>query len=150
MEYWDVTGYRRMITVSESLGIRATADKVWAIVRDFEHVNRWVIDLASSVPEGEGVGMLRHLIQRDGARVLERLDLLDESTKTIEYHIVQSDLAFTTYRSSIQVRSTGPDSCEVLWTSAFEPKGIDIDQILQTLKTNYLRYLESLRKLTLA
>lgn len=139
-----------MITFSESLEIRAPADKVWAIVRDFEHVNRWVIDLASSVPEGEGVGMLRHLVQKDGARVLERLDPLDESTKTIEYHIVHSDLPFSTYRSNITVRSTRPDSCEVLWTSAFEPKGIDSDQILKTLKTNYLRYLERLRRLTLA
>jgi mxaD protein len=139
-----------MITFSESLEIGAPAEEVWAIIRDFEHVNRWVTDLETSVPEGEGVGMLRHLVQKDGKRVLERLDALDESTKTIEYHIVQSDLPFSTYHSKIQVKSKDPDSCEVLWTSALEPKGIDSEQILKTLKTNYLRYLERLRTLTLA
>jgi len=120
------------------------------IVRDFEHVDQWVIDLASCRPEGHGVGMLRHLAQQDGARVLEQLDGLDEATRTIQHHIVESDLPFSSYRSNIGVRSTGRESCEVVWTSTFEPKGVDPDQVLRILKTNYLRYLERLKQVAIS
>jgi len=91
--------------------------------------------------------MLRHLVQKDGARVLEQLDELDESTRTIRYHIVESDLPFSNYSSTIQVITTGSEACEVVWTSTFEPKNIDKDQVLKMLETNYLRYLEKLKML---
>jgi len=136
-----------MVTFSEFLAITAPASSVWQIVRDFEHVDRWVIDLASCRPQGRGVGMLRHLVQKDGARVLEQLDGLDESTRSIRYHIVESDLPFSSYSSTIQVKSTGSESCEVVWTSTIEPKNIDKDQVLKMLQTNYLRYLEKLKML---
>jgi len=136
-----------MLTFSEFLALNAPASSVWQIIRDVEHVDRWVIDLASCRPQGQSVGMLRHLVQKDGARVLEQLDELDESTRTIRYHIVESDLPFSNYSSTIQIKSTGSKSCEVIWTSTIEPKNSDRDQILKTLKTNYLRYLEKLKML---
>ncbi len=136
-----------MVTFSDPLAITAPASSVWQIVRDFEHVDRWVIDLASCRPQGRGVGMLRHLVQKDGARVLEQLDGLDESTRTIRYHIVESDLPFSSYSSTIQMKSTGSESCEVVWTSTIEPRNIDKDHVLKMLKTNYLRYLEKLKML---
>ena len=135
------------ITFSVSFGITAPSSTVWSIVSDFEHVDRWVVDLASCRPEGSGVGMLRRLVQTDGARVLERLDALDESTRTIRYHIVESDLPFTSYSSTLQVKEKSAEVSEIIWTSSFEPKGVDKEQVLKTLKTNYLRYLEKLKTL---
>lgn len=127
--------------------MNASASKIWAIVRDFVHVNRWVVDLASCIPEGNGVGMRRHLIQKDGARVLEQLDELDETSKTIRYHILESDLPFASYSSTIEIKGEGSESCVVIWTSTPEPKVADGDQLLKMLKANYVRYLEVLEKL---
>jgi hypothetical protein len=110
-------------------------------------VDRWVIDLASCIPDGKGIGMFRHLVQKDGARVLEQLDELNEISRTIQYHIVKSDLPFSIYTSAIQVEPKETDSSEVVWTSTIEPKGVDAAGIVKTLKTNYLRYLEALQKL---
>jgi uncharacterized protein YndB with AHSA1/START domain len=63
------------LTVTRSIRIAASIDKVWAAVADPAHVSRWFGRLEL---EGEGAGAAGTISWPDGARIPIRVEALDE------------------------------------------------------------------------
>jgi len=102
--------------------LKAPADAVWKTVRDFGAPTKYVAAISKSTLEGAGVGA-RRILDFQGSRIVERLESLDDAKRTLTYTIVEGELPFADYLSTMQVRDLGKGRCELAWSCTFEPIG---------------------------
>jgi carbon monoxide dehydrogenase subunit G len=111
-----------MASVTVADRIAASTDRVWALVRDFGGLQRWAAGIESVSVSGEGVGAVRTLSMAGGLTLQERLEAIDERTRTLSYAIVGSHpLPFDDYLATIRLAEDG-DGCQVDWSSTFTPR----------------------------
>lgn len=107
--------------VVEKIEINAPADKVWAVVSNFQDMS-WHPAIAKT--EGEGgnaVDATRTLTLQNGGQIHEKLTKFDEAGKVYNYAITEVDvkvLPVENYSSRITVTGDGEKS-EVEWWGAF-------------------------------
>ena len=109
--------------------IPASADDVWALVRDFDGLPGWHPAIsASSLDSGSSaeVGAIRRLTLGDGGVVVERLVTLDDTDRRYTYEILESPFPVRRYVSTIRiapVTDTGHAFAE--WWSEYDADGSD-------------------------
>ncbi|MEA1833776.1 SRPBCC family protein [Methylobacterium durans] len=107
--------------ISESVEINAPADKVWAVVGNFQDMS-WL----PPVEKTEGTGgndakATRTLTLKGGATVVEELSKYSAEKKSYSYRIDKVDvktLPVNDYSSTIEVEDAGGKS-KVTWKGAF-------------------------------
>lgn len=106
--------------VKQSLGV--AADKAWGLIADFGNVS-WMPAGTQVDLEGSGPGMAR-IIQAGDTRIAERLESVDEASRTLIYAIPENvPFPVSDYRSTMVV--TGDDAeSELEWSCSFEPVGV--------------------------
>ena len=83
-----------MPEITASYVLAAPAQSVWGLLADFAAIQQWwptsgPIQIDHVEVEGQGVGMVRHVYNKGvPSPVTERLDLLDQATRTIVLSIV--------------------------------------------------------------
>ena len=130
-----------MASVSKTTRINASAAVVWAVVRDFNGVPKWIGPVVESTMVGEGVTL------DGGAEVQERLEALDDQGRTLSYSIVSSPLPIENFLSTIQVAAASDDECEVTWSSTFEVAPTDEAEMKALVEGVYTAGFEGLKKL---
>jgi carbon monoxide dehydrogenase subunit G len=111
-----------MASVKVTDRIAASADRVWELVRDFGGIQRWAAGIESVSVSGEGVGAVRTLTMPGGLSLQERLEALDDRTRTLSYAIVGSHpLPFDGYLATVRLAEDG-DGCQLDWSSTFQPR----------------------------
>ncbi len=111
-----------MAVVKVSGEIAVSADKLWAVVRDFGNVG-WIPGAGNVKLQGSGPGMIRFL----GAKheIHEQLEKVDEAGRSIVYSIpVGIPFPVTGYRSTMKVSDAGPGRARLDWSAEIEPKGV--------------------------
>ena len=137
-----------MSEVSMTTKIHASADTVWKIVGDFNGLPKFVSAIINSTVEGSGVGAVRTLALKDGGPpIVERLERLDEETRTLSYSIVHSPLPLEDYVATIEVKELSENRCELTWSSTFEPKGAPEAEAVKIVENIYAAAFEGLKKL---
>jgi len=116
-----------MVKVFISSVIPAAADKVWAVVRDFNGMPSWHPSIARSTIEGgrpsDSVGCIRSLTMSDGVRVREQLLSLSDFDYSFSYAIVESGLNVTNYVAGLKLTPvTDGNQTFAEWTAEFETK----------------------------
>jgi hypothetical protein len=112
-----------MASVKVSDRIEASADRVWDLVRDFGGVQRFSPTIESVSLQGEGVGAVRTLTLPGGLALQERLEALDDASRSLRYAIIGSHpLPFDAYLATIRLAEDG-DGCQIEWSGSFEPRG---------------------------
>ena len=91
-----------MIKVYRSAIIRAPADKVWKLVRNFNGLPAWHPAIATSEIEGglpsDQVGCVRRFTRRsDGGLLREKLLSLADDTRSLAYNILVSPMPVANY-----------------------------------------------------
>jgi NADPH2:quinone reductase len=132
--------------VSVKVSIPASADKVWQTLRDFGGLNKWAPGIAGLSLQGAGVGAVRTLTYQDGARVVERLESLNDASRLLSYTILESTLPLEGYVASLTVRDLGAAGCEVEWFSTFGAKGAAEQEVSRMLEVGYRKALSGLQK----
>ena len=117
--------------------VDASADAVWELVRDFGGVLSWSSALESCEVEGEGIGAVRTLGLGGGTSIRERLESLEDSSRTFRYSIVDGPLPVSDYLATFKVSDRGADRCEIEWGASFEPVGAPEEQVLGLLRGVY-------------
>lgn len=114
-----------MPRVYVSAVIAAPAATVWAVVRDFNALPRWVPAVAESrIEQGlpaDRVGCVRSFVLRDGGRIRERLLALSDYDYSVTYTILESPMGVTDYVATLRlfpVTETG--ACFAEWQAEFE------------------------------
>jgi hypothetical protein len=133
--------------VSVNISIPAAADEVWQTLRDFGGVDKWAPGIASLSLSGTGVGAVRTVTYQDGGRAVERLESLNDDSRTLSYTILESTLPVEGYVASLTVRDLGPPGCEVEWYSTFGAKGPAESEVSRMLEVSYRKALAGLQKL---
>jgi hypothetical protein len=134
-----------MASAAEHITIPAPADTVWRTVRDFGSIDEYVPPIARAELSGEGVGAERTLTLDDGARVVERLDALDDDARTLQYSIVEAPLPVEGYTSTLSVERIDATSCRVTWASDFTVVDAPDAEVEATFAELYAAGLEGLK-----
>ncbi len=93
-----------------------SADALWAILGDFSNLS-WVPLVDHHEFEGEGPGMTRHMYLDETNAIVERLESVDDETRTVSYSIpINNPLPITDYLATMTVHERGADSCELEWS----------------------------------
>jgi hypothetical protein len=114
-----------MVKVFVSSVIPAPADKVWAVVRDFNAMPSWHPVISRSTIEGgrpsDSVGCIRSMTMSDGVRVREQLLSLSDFDYSFSYAIVESGLNVTNYVAGLKLTPvTDGNQTFAEWTAEFE------------------------------
>jgi hypothetical protein len=113
-----------MPTVFVSSVIPATADAVWAVIRDFNALPDWHPGIAESRIEGDrpsdAVGCVRNFQLTDGGTIREQLLALDDRNRTCVYSILDSPLPITDYVATLRLLPvTDGELCYAEWSATF-------------------------------
>lgn len=127
-------------SVMGTIEINTPADKVWALVGDYQRYAEFVEGMANTeILAGEGVGQLRKKVFLDGRYVVDQLSYLNDQTYHIEFNIIYADPQFEIRNlwDLIQVESIDDNTCRVTWEIAGEPLAPrtqdDLDNFLKAL-----------------
>ncbi len=95
------------VRVYVSTVIDASADDVWARVRDFNGLPRWHPGIADSRIENDEpsdrVGCIRHFHTRDGGTIRERLLALSDYEYACTYEILESPMGVENYVATLEL-----------------------------------------------
>lgn len=142
--------------VVKKIEINAPADKVWAVVGNFQDLN-WHPAVAKT--EGEGgndKGAKRTLTLEGGGVIHEQLILSDPEKMMVKYEITDVDvkvLPVNNYSSRITVKANG-DTTTVIWWGAFyrgfmnndPPPELNEEAAVKAVTGIYTTGLEALKK----
>ena len=92
-----------MTKVSMSTDLNVSADKVWKLIGGFNALPDWHPAVEKSELEEEG--QQRRLSLVGGGTIIERLENVDENSRTYSYTIADSPLPLTNYKSTIKVHN---------------------------------------------
>lgn len=116
-----------MIEVSRSAVIPAPAQRVWALVRDFNAMPEWNATIRSSTIEdgpADRIGCRRVLTFDDGSGWAHELTALSDAEMTIAYAIVGmppvTKLPMRNYRAVIRIEPMDGDRCLITWRATLE------------------------------
>ena len=113
-----------MLKISKSVTVNASADKVWAKVKDFGGLDKWHPAVATDkIVEGTDnkVGAVRVLTLKDGGTIKEKLLAHDDLRHTFKYSILEGVLPVSNYTSTLTVAADGKKA-KVTWSGAFQRK----------------------------
>lgn len=134
--------------VSESAIIDAPPAKVWEIIRSFEGVERYIPMVIKSETNGNKIGCERRCDVQIGenqtANLVERLDLLDDNTRTLKYSIIDAPQPFLGLKSEVTVTNYEGKS-KVIWSGKLESSDKHASIMLSGI---YKMALDGLGKLT--
>ncbi len=125
--------------------VRASADAVWELVRDFGGITKWST-IESCEVEGEGIGAVRTLGIGGGASIRERLESFDQGSRSFSYSIIDGPLPLENYLSTFQVSERGADRCQIEWGSSFDPVGASEEQVAGILRGVYEGGIAAIKK----
>jgi len=108
----------------ESISLQAPADKVWAVVKQFDAIDQWHPDVKKSEGDGSNQsGGKRTLTFHNGQSLVEELDYYNEKEREYSYRLkTENTLAFPTSSHSVDLKvSVGdtPDTSVVTLKSRF-------------------------------
>lgn len=96
-----------MVRVYVSSVIEASAETVWARIRDFNALPQWHPGTADSrIENGEPadkVGCVRHFHTRDGGMIRERLLALSDYDYSCTYSILESPMGVENYTATLKL-----------------------------------------------
>lgn len=107
--------------VTEKVTIDASADAVWAKIKNFDALKDWHPAVAESpADKGNEEGSVRSIKLKGGGALSESLERYDDAKKLYSYRAKDGGaLPVTNYTSTIQVSAEGANKAVVEWRGAF-------------------------------
>ena len=130
---------------SKTIGV--PAERVWDTVRAFSGLERYFTMFASSTTEGSGVGATRTLLLPDGGRFFERLESLDDTSRTLTYAALESPLPIENYLGTVTVEDAGGGRSRVTWSARFDVAPEHEAAVVGALSGAYANGIEGLETL---
>lgn len=137
-----------MAKVDMSTRIKASADEVWKLIRDFNGLPVFIAAIKKSTMKGSGIGAERTLsFEGGGPPVVERLETVDDQAMALTYSILTSPLPFQDYLAGVEVKAVGPGECEIRWYATFQPKGASEAEAVKVAEGVFGGAFDGLKKL---
>jgi len=136
-----------MSQVEKQVTLSAAPIEVWATIRAFDNVDRYLPPVETVEARGTGPGMQRIMTLADGAQVTEQLQAVDDEARELQYTIVEAPLPLTDYTATMRVQPAANGGCTVTWGATFTPNGAPEADVQELLGGLYEAGLEGLRKI---
>lgn len=133
-----------MPKVSMSQNLNVSADQVWQMIGSFNALPDWHPSVEKSELAEEG--QTRTLSLMGGGTIIEKLEKLDDNSRTYTYSIVDSPLPIKNYTSTIKVTGEG-DNATVEWSSEFDAAGVPENDAMKAIEGVYQAGLDNLKKM---
>ena len=133
-----------MPKVSMTTNLNASADQVWQMIGRFNALPDWHPSVEKS--ELTEAGQTRTLSLVGGGKIVEKLEKVDDNSRTYTYSITDSPWPVKNYTATIKVTGSG-DSSTVEWSSEFDPMGASPEDAMKTVQGVYQAGFENLRKM---
>jgi hypothetical protein len=128
-------------SVVERVDLKSEPEKVWALIGQFG--GYWHPLIADMKLIGTGVGALRVSETTDGKQMIERLDAIDESSRSYRYSNV-SGLPVSNYTGFLAVKPNGVGS-SVEWRAQYLANGQPVVIVSAIISTLFKAGLDSLK-----
>lgn len=130
-----------MAKVYVSAVIDAPADRVWAYVRDFNGLPKFMPPVAESRIEqnfpADKIGCIRNFAMKDGGRLREQLLALSDYDYTQTYNILESPMPLTNYIATVRlVPITDGNRTFAEWTAEFDASAADAPGLVANIGSN--------------
>jgi len=135
-----------MCQVALSAEISAPAHEVWETVKDFEDPGKYLDAVAECTMEGNGVGAIRTVKIHGGGFGIEKMVHLDEENRIVAYALTNSSLPLSGYIAVMHVCEIRSDTCELEWSSVFEPKESTAEEAVAFVNDFYAGGFEGMKK----
>jgi mxaD protein len=115
----------KTLSVTETVSIKATPDQVWAVVKDFDSLDKWHPAFAKDVlikGSNNTQGTVRELTIKDGPSFQEELLKFSEKAHSYTYRIIDSPLPISDYKSTLTVKAGKDGATVVTWVGHFKRK----------------------------
>ncbi len=121
-----------MIEIRRQHAVPAPAGEVWSRLRSFGDIARFSGAIERADVTGEGTGARRDLAFGSGDTATERIEALDDASRTLRYTIDATSMPLEDYHAVMRVVANGPGACTVEWSATFEAP----EEAADALKTN--------------
>ncbi len=108
------------ITLSRSVDVTASPDKVWAAVGGFCAIADWHPAIRSCREDGK-TPSTRTLVTKDGATFVELRTGQNEAKRRYAYTFLSSPVPVNQYLSTFQVTGKGDGGSTITWSSVYTP-----------------------------
>lgn len=133
-------------TVHVTREIAAPASTVWATVRDFAGITKFLPMFELVGQADNNIGSIRTLKQ-DDVIFRERLEALDDAARIQRYSIVEAPVPFQDYLGELAVHDLGNNRCAVSWSSTFVVVGAPEADVVGMINGLYNAGIDQLVKL---
>jgi hypothetical protein len=110
-----------MTKVSMNTKLNVSADEAWRLIGGFNTLPDWHPAVENSELTEEGQTRTLSLAG-GGGTIVEKLEKMDDGSRTYSYSIVDSPLPVANYSATIKVSGEG-DDCTIEWTGEFDAVG---------------------------
>ncbi len=137
------------LSVSQQAVLKVPASMAWALLGDFNGLNRWHPAVANSDLQGKGdqSGARRVLTLGNGAQIKETLLDYNDGSMSYQYKITESPLPVSDYVSTISVSSNEQGYAVVSWSSEFDAKDVPDEKAMEVIGGVYSAGLDALKQL---
>lgn len=136
-----------MTQVSVTKKINSPASFAWAKITDFGNVADFIPGAKSS-SDGSHIGAVRNIEMGDGAKVQEKLTVVDNADMKLQYDLLSGPFPLTNYVGTFKVDALDDNSCDVTWSSTFDMnEGVPEAAMIEPLEGLYNASLETLGSL---
>ena len=127
------------LTVSKQVVLDVPPSTAWALLGDFNGLNRWhpVVAASDLTGDGKSKGAKRVLTLGDGAKIKETLVDYNDSGMTYTYKITESPLPLSDYVSTIKVERNDKGTSTVTWSSSFNAAGAEDAKAIEIISGVY-------------
>ena len=127
-----------MVKVYTSSVIDAPADRVWAVVRDFNALPSWHPAIRDSRIEGnhpsDKIGCVRNFNLKDGGNIRERLLALSDYDYSCTYSILESPMGVSNYVAVLKLAPvTDGNRTFAEWSAEFDCAPDRVGTLVQTV-----------------
>ncbi|HEY8856213.1 MAG TPA: SRPBCC family protein [Rugosibacter sp.] len=133
-------------TVHVTREMDAPASAVWATVRDFAGITKFLPMFELVGQADNTIGSIRTLKQGD-AIFRERLEALDDAAHIQRYSIVEAPVPIQDYLGELTVHDLGNSRCAVSWSSTFVVVGAPEADVVGMINGLYNAGIDQLVKL---
>jgi polyketide cyclase/dehydrase/lipid transport protein len=114
-----------MVNVYSSSVIEAPADRVWAVIRDFNGLPKWHPLIRDSRIENDApadrVGCIRNFNLKEGGNIREQLLTLSDFDFSCTYSILESPMGVQNYIATLKLTPiTDGDRSFIEWSAEFD------------------------------
>ncbi|RAS85827.1 SRPBCC family protein [Priestia endophytica] len=134
-----------MAHTTSIIKISASPDQVWKLIGGFNSLPDWLPAISSSeLSEG---GRVRHLTDRNGEEIVERLEVFNNKERCYTYSIIRSSFPVTDYQATIHVRKdTDSETSLVEWSGRFTSVGVSDEEATNLFHGMYEANLKALEQ----